>query len=252
MPDETNPEGEPREGAEIPQTPEEPKEATSERTKDSEIKANVKFWKDLGIEVDEADVKAKIESIPEKEGFNWYFYFPEMDSDSMNKILGKILVSSDLNLVIDVDRVNYLSQISHKRSSKKESYAIVAHYQQEPDVDSLGEKKRDYRFKYPQGEFMTFAELIVAEGRWHSEDASHLNEKNATLCPQSKMTYLPSLHSEGFREDRGAPIVSFFSGYKDLIMVDTSLRGTWAANASGALVNQPYVGWRRVFTSEKK
>ena len=62
-----------------PERPEagEPTEGGEQRTRESEIKANVEFWKELGVDVDEADIRAKIEELPEVEGFDFYIYIPE-------------------------------------------------------------------------------------------------------------------------------------------------------------------------------
>ena len=61
----------------------------------------------------------------------------------------------------------------------EDSYAVAAHYSQEPDDDSLGQKKS---WQDTCKTYMTATERIVAEMRWFKEHNSHLDEKNRTLC----------------------------------------------------------------------
>ena len=46
-------------------------------TKRAEVKTNLEFWQELGVEVNEADIRKKIKNIPEVEGFDHYIYVPK-------------------------------------------------------------------------------------------------------------------------------------------------------------------------------
>ena len=147
-------------------------EPEPERTKKSEIKANVEFWQELGVEVDEADVRAKIEALSEKEGFNFYLYLPQgVKASQLIAEMKERFPAWVWRSVGDPDKIKM-------PRTTKESYAMAARYQQEPDEDSLEENAKSAEdWEKTEDTFMTPAERIVAEMRWHKEKGSHLDEK---------------------------------------------------------------------------
>ena len=173
-----------------------------ERTRESEIKANVEFWKGLGVEVDEADVRAKIEELPEVEGFDWYIYVPKDAeiSDLERKSESMIRVSKN-----DDDLGNF-DQIKQPRSDLEASYAVAARYQQEPDEDTLGDGVEPAtEWEKKDDSFMSPTEYMVAMMRWQRQEGTHLDEANQTIFPGSRtqkgkvlvMGYVPDHENVG-------------------------------------------------------
>jgi len=158
-----------------------PEREKSERTRETEIQANIEFWESLGIEIDEADVRAQIEALPEKEGFEWLHYIPEGVKNSQ-----LIKLMKDRFPVWVWDGVGDPDKIKMPRDTKT-SYAIAARFTQEPDEDSLGEDaKSPLDWEKSGNQFMTPSERMVAELRWQKEQGSHLDEKYYTWCPGSR------------------------------------------------------------------
>ena len=105
----------------------------NERTRESEIQANVELWRDLGIEVDESDVRAKIEELPEVEGFNWYFYMPKgIKTSEIWTILKEEYNAVELYKVSTVD----IDATTLPRSNDQDSYAIACRYSRDSDPDT--------------------------------------------------------------------------------------------------------------------
>jgi len=179
--------GEPKDGGEnIPATPEEPKEATPERTVDTEIQTNIDLWKGLGVEVDPEEARARIESIPEIEkllskryavifiprGIQASFIWQKMDE--------RFQTYSESH---DCD----LDDITSPRSNEEVSYAVAYRYRKEPDADTLGTRARSVQDWENTGEaFMSPLERMVAELRWHQEKGTYLDENFTTKCPGSR------------------------------------------------------------------
>jgi hypothetical protein len=181
-----------------PETPEsgEPTEGGEQRTHESEIKANVEFWKDLGVEVDEADVRAKIEELPEVEGFDFYLYIPQgiKTSEIWQKMSGIFSVAKE-------EDVGDLDQMQEPRSNEGESYVVACHSRREPDSDSIPEEEKwvagksviDHNSKTPEewGEagdsFLSPTEYFVACMRWQIESGKTLDQRYGTMFPGSKI-----------------------------------------------------------------
>jgi hypothetical protein len=155
------------------------------RTKELEIKANLEFWNSLGIkgvEIAEADIREKIDALPEKEGYDFYLYLPK-----------KVTISQLINKMRERYPVyawgeDTLDQIEMPRTTK-ESYVVAIRHQQEPDGDSLGDKAKNaknWERDEKKDSFITPLEYLVAELRYHQEEGQHLDEKNWTLCPGSR------------------------------------------------------------------
>ena len=154
-------------------------EQSKERTKESEIKDNVEFWKKLGIEVDEADVRREIEAIPEVEGFDWYFYIPQ--GIEFDKLWDNIGCRKNF----DDDESDY-EFFKTPRSTDK-SYGIASRYSQEPDEDSLGEKAKSAEdWEKTNDQFMNLLERLIAEMRWSWNNKGYLDEKFITICPGNR------------------------------------------------------------------
>ncbi len=202
---ETGPNGEDLEGPERGMTP--------ERTKESEIKANVEFWQELGIEVDEKDVREKVEALPEVEGFDWYIYMPK--GVGMSQLLELYQQKSALKVNIDKGYLNdyfynepkWDERITLPRSSKEESYVIAAKHQLDPDHDSLAfpveSPKESYKtledWDKTGDEFMSPPEMIVADLQYLKENGYHLNDYRKGNIEDDQVnvfTYFPGTHLE--------------------------------------------------------
>lgn len=176
---------------------EDEKPVERKRTRESEITANVEFWRDLGIKVDEADVRREIEKIPEVEGFDWYIYMPE--GVKATDLLSKIQ-KPGIPDYIDPEEIG----------SVRKSYAIATRYQQEPDQETLGDYyDRNKTPIYYQNQtkkngqyYMSIGERLAAELRWRGNGRSHLDEKNFTVCPNS--VYGTGILCVGFRREKWA------------------------------------------------
>ncbi|MDD3774070.1 MAG: hypothetical protein PHW50_02225 [Patescibacteria group bacterium] len=182
------------------------------RTRESEIKANIEFWKDLGVEVDPEDVKEKIEELTEVEGKDWYIYVPhKMDlpnllikmtdmfpSYSPKDYEGLITYSTD---VYGKPKPIYVfPSLFSPRNASKNSYAIAATYQQEPDENSIGAKD-PFEWEKSEEDYMTLLERTIAEMRWFQENKTHLDNKFRTICPG-----VHKVISSGGYYSRGGPL----------------------------------------------
>lgn len=152
-----------------------------ERTRETEIKANVEFWQSKGVAISEEEIRQAIEALPEVEGFSWYLVIPKglKNSEIWRMIENEMRTST----YVIVDNIN-MPRIT------EETYSVAARYSQEPDEDSLGEHAQSAcDHEKTQDQFMTPAERMVAELRWFEENDTHLDEDgNITLCPNSRDT----------------------------------------------------------------
>ena len=171
------PEGEPT--GETPEGISREVESTQERTRESEIRANIEYWQSLGIKLEEQEVRTAVEAVPEREGYNWIIVIPQG-----TKIwqLGSQVASFDSDL-----EFRNLAEVIEMSRKSNETYAIAAHYRREVDKDSIGRKAKTAKNWENTGEeFMTPLECIIAEGRWYKDNKNHLNAKTLTLCPGSR------------------------------------------------------------------
>lgn len=163
-----------------PETPEagEPTEG-GERTRESEIKANVEFWQDLGVEVDEADVRAKIEELPEVEGFDFCIYVPQGIKFSE---LWQIYVK---NADAEPDTIGLMDNIVMPRSNDQSSIAVAMQGKQMTDdfYWDQAERERTGDFTPLKWEkegkekdhfYITPVEFVIADMRWYKETGFHL------------------------------------------------------------------------------
>jgi hypothetical protein len=156
-----------------------PEQTKPERTRETEITTNVEFWKSLGIEVDEADVREKIEALSEREGYDFYLYLPKGIKTS--EIIGKIKERYPLRQYKSDEEID---EIESTREAAETAYAIAAKYEQECDPDTLGKSAEE--LKATGDTFMQLPERLVAELRWHAENGTHLDEETATIAAGSR------------------------------------------------------------------
>lgn len=197
-------------------------EKTTERTKESEIKANVEFWQGLGIEVDEEDVRREIEAIPEVERFDWYIYMPEGIS-SQN--IYELSPNFAFNMGGGWTNRTAISPEHHSgmdnmkfgtRSRNEKAYAIACQHKQEVSTSNWGSNMQSFVSElstkflqhiegknihsyYFRGiaenlasemmnkQCMATEERMVAEIRWKQEHNSSMDENSATICPKLAM-----------------------------------------------------------------
>jgi len=190
----------------------------------------------LEVDVDEAQVRAAIEAIPEKEGFDWYLFLPEKikNSDIWKKMEERFTVGNYLG---DPDKIRM-------PRTTKESYAVATHYSQEPDEDSVDDKSRSFKDWEQSGEtFMTPLERMVAELRWFQENGTHLDEKYMTVFNGSRL------------KSPEAPLFSFGqSDYWDRIPLMRFYSRTNEVTLNGGPPQGGHreAGVRRVITKESK
>lgn len=157
-------------------------EKSIERTRESEIGANVEFWRNFGVEVDESVVRETIEALPEREGYDWYMFIPEGVKTSA--VFEKMKESFTAeNFLGDLDKIRM-------PRTATEAYAVAARYSQEPDEDSLkSHSKKNEEWENSGENFMTPLERMVAELRWYQENGNHLDEQNMTVCPGTRLRH---------------------------------------------------------------
>lgn len=155
-----------------------------ERTRETEIKSNIEFWRSEGIEVNEEEVREAIGALPEIEGFGWYLVMPKgMRNDEIWGMIKAEIPAERRRSVYEKCLVNY---VDAPRTPQK-LYAVAARYNQEPDADSLGENaKLSLDYEKDGAQYMTPTEWMVAELRWFRENHTHLDMKNCTLCPNCR------------------------------------------------------------------
>ncbi len=167
------------------------------RTRESEIQTNIDFWKNLaleGIEVNENEIRAAIEVLPEVEGFDWYIAIPEgvKTSEVWQKVITRYPNDPSLN---------ELNGLKLPRETK-ETFAVAARYSKKPDAvreEGLVKSAKDWErsmsvYESPNWEiaehtYMSPLERVVAELRWNAENGTHLDEGDEiTFCPGSRTT----------------------------------------------------------------
>jgi len=152
-----------------------------QRTRESEIHSNVEFWQNLGVEVDESEIRATIEALPEKEGFDWYLAIPK--GTKMSEVWQKMAESYPNRKPKDI----ILDDIQMPRSAE-ETYALATHYSQGPDNDSVRENAKPAEDWEASGKtYMSPLERAVADMRWYAENGTHLDDHYRTMCPGSRM-----------------------------------------------------------------
>lgn len=214
-------------------------EKTVERTKESEIKANVEFWQELGFEVDEEDVRSEIEAIPEVKGFDWYIFSPKdvKLSEVWNKFKEKHQDYSKITRQLTEESVE---EINEPRFLDK-NYAVAARYQQEPDWDSIdGNGKPAPEWKRSRETFMNPLERMIYGMRWYSENGTHLDQEHATLFPQEE-------YYDGFTHHNNVRAI----GEKRNFGISSALL-SYVKNTDPTGRPRPELGVRRVITSETK
>lgn len=208
-----------------PETPEtgEPIEG-GERTRESETKANVELWKDLGVEVDEADVRAKIEELPEVEGFDFYIYMP--DTHSIQKILWEKcrekIQGSNTDFTLDQIRIDG----TRERSG---AYAIATRYRQElpeGDLDHYRDDRHRNNYRVADewldvvdetgDEFMELSEYLILSLRWHRDHGSTLD-----FGPEEKTMFPTNLKYPRIKGD----IFTMGRNNSMYIYIDTKMAG---------------------------
>lgn len=167
-------------------------EQLTERTRESEIKANIDFWndpfwKEQGIEVDADDIEKKIEELPKVEGFDWYIYVPNgLKMSLLWSRLGQLMPVDDDPFGWDPGRS--VDEIVGRRNlpqDKGETYAIAARYERESGFDP----ERDHldvniqtevsweKIKRFYSSFMSPPERVIAEMRWYSDNGNYMDDQ---------------------------------------------------------------------------
>lgn len=210
-------------------TPE--RETRPERTKESEIKANIELWKGLGVEVDPEDVRAKIEELPEIGGFDWYLYIPEAEKipkgeDHYNdwQSIGIEVFNDWDELIEDKEDSLAVANIIHARRGQG-SYAVTAlHIRKSINIRGFtGMREMGYPSYNKWGEkvllpqFMSPFEWCVAALRMYREENQYLDRDSITYFPD---TAHPSAGTSdrmviGYTNRRGRPTLS--EGYSRYI-----------------------------------
>ncbi len=232
------------------------------RTKESEIQANIDFWKIngkkyFGIEIDEQEIRNAIESLPEKEGFDWLIAIPKglkLSDVSMNKW------SHDYTIYDPINDANPEKRQAHRDlidaiqmpRNAQETYAIAARYSAEPDDgsyehDYMGKNhKSSLEWEQTGKAFMSPMEWIIADMRFNVNtdmrfdlktdnhlDTAHrlpLVVHNSTLCagsrtPDGKVPYVSwsQLGAGGLSFNTLKPENKIFSdiGVREVITKDT-------------------------------
>jgi hypothetical protein len=198
------------------------REANPEITKESEIKATVEFWHSLGVEVDEADVREKIEALPEVEGYDRFVYVPK--GIKISEVWEKMSERYP-----NYSYIEGIDEITSPRDNQESAYAIATKFQEKPDEDSLGDKaKSPEEWEKTDDTFMSPMEYMIAEMRYHAETGQHLDGSTATWCPGSRTA------------GGNVPFLRFDSDDGKVVL-----------NGSDPGDRDPRGGVRRVVTSEK-
>ena len=177
------------------------------------VEKEVAFWKKLGVEVKEADVKAKIEALPEVEGFDHFVYVPQ--GIKMSEVFNKMEENGQpVYSPFSPEKMDAFKKVKpDMRDNQKDSYAIATRFQPEPDADTLGDKAKSAEEWEETGEtFMQPMEYLITAMRYQTETDRHLDENTYTICPGSRASDgdVPGL---GFFADFGR--VRLYDGYPD-------------------------------------
>jgi hypothetical protein len=183
------------EGESTSMEPTEPK-----RTRESEIKANVEFWEDIGHPISEESIKKAIEEVPEVEGYDWYIVIPKgIQLPDIYELIQKNNFIKQTPMVepgwrnMMMNNTNWLSFNKLRLDSSfripessNETYAVAAKFQQEPDADSLGENARSAKdWEKTNDHFMNPIVRLVAGQRYYQETGKYLDQANNTMSPHS-------------------------------------------------------------------
>jgi len=160
----------------------------STRTRESEIAANISFWKRRGIKISKKVVTIAIMALPEREGMNFYLVIPKgITCQKLWKMIGKEMPTHQ---TMENEAFKFYSV---PRDSKDKTYAVATRPSQRSDYGS--------RYVLPLAleseltNYMTPSEYIVAAMRWYEETGTHLDEHSVTIFPRSRMStgYMPEM-----------------------------------------------------------
>lgn len=187
--------------------------SSKERTRESEIQANIEFWKNNGFEVDEADIREKIEALPDVEGMTFVHYLPTglKPSDLAKHNWRRPNLRGSMAIKWQGHRVGAekLDEMTMPRNTDQ-AYAFAMRSRGYPDnfshVDINGELHSDNKtaveWEKTGEKFTTPLEEMVAEARWYME--SHKNQDHfwsKTFFPGSRtgdggVPYMESSHRD--------------------------------------------------------
>ena len=174
-----------------------PEQENFEETIKKIVENEVTFWKKMGVEVDEADIKEKIKAMPELVDFDHYVYVPQ--GIKMSEVFEKMKkvgqeASSHYSTV-------QMDEFITPRDNQKDSYAIAARFQPEPDADSLGDNaKSAEEWEKTDNTFMSPIEYFIIAMRYQTETNRYLDENTYTHCPGSRAPNgdVPNLYFHAF------------------------------------------------------
>ena len=198
--------------------------------KEAEVKSNLEFWQELGIEVNEVDIRKKIRKIPEVEGFDHYIYVPKgiKLSELWEKMKEKQPVYDFSMSLASMDAIENINPDT--RDNKDDSYAIAVKFQPEPDADTLGDNAKSAEEWNKLGDtFISPIEYLITAMRYHAETGKHLDESTYTICPGSRFFFDSA---PGLFFDPGSGGIGLFDDYPTY--------------------RYPSAGVRRVITSSQK
>ena len=215
--------------------PEEPikEKVSEERTKETEIRAVIEFWKNKGVYVREKEVIEAIESLPEVEGINWYMVIPEDLTNQKVWGLARKIISPNADYAF-ATTINGEGRQLPRRYEK--TYAIGAHYSEEPDEDSLGEKAKSPKEWVKTGKtFMNLLEKTAYDLRYNFESGNNddrLDRKSYTMDPNARTPSRPGFEC--------APVICF----------SAQRRGFGIDSALGPDSKAPGIGIREIVTED--
>jgi len=129
----------------------------TERTRESEIQANIEFWKELGIEVDEADVRKEVELIPDVKGFEYVIFIPK--GLNYKQLLGLTAYEAAKdNPKLNFDFPNYFTP-NQPRKNDEAPYAVALNFDSVRVQNDMSEGKYDEK-NTNQG-FLSLPESLV-------------------------------------------------------------------------------------------
>ena len=129
----------------------------------SETKKLTEFWTDLGIDVDESDIKEKISLLPEIEGYDSYLYMPKgISVEKMSSLVIEKVPSSMVEF--------HPGTITAPRLDS-EPYACAIKFESEADIDT-----KDQSVTH-----MNPSEYLVFFLRWYKENGPTVDRNYHTL-----------------------------------------------------------------------
>ncbi|MCX6811906.1 MAG: hypothetical protein NT039_04410 [Candidatus Berkelbacteria bacterium] len=176
MTDETEPKGE------------ETIEPIPERTRESEIKANLEFWtdpywKEKGIEVTEEEIRNEVAKLPEVVGMDFIIYIPEDI-----KITDIVELMQKRYRVITSRNDGWRTGEIWTKGLPKTAFAQAIKYQQNPDKDSLRRNAKSVKkWVETKDDFLSPAAYLVAALRYHNENGAPFDNWGVTMFPHSRV-----------------------------------------------------------------